>query len=261
MLKKLSVVAAAVIAALAAGCVNSTKPVTTIQAEDDLSQISMVVGGQNILFTEIDFYGVTVGDVYFPHVSAHSLTAAVSTSQEGSVPVTIDSAQGINNYTTICSFTNIPAGTFDLVPGAANVVVFNSSTITGTTVNLYTQVAVENDLTNLGLISVAGGLMQVDSIGLVGVTVGNVNFPYIAGGYSTLPTGTAYFGDNVPVTIDSIVVFSGSTPYSFAYNNSASPLSMTITASTLNNISFSNAPGSLGVDILQALSLAKRKAR
>ena len=65
---------------------------TTIKAENNLTNLSIVVSGSTTKVTAIDLADVTIGDVFFSYIQGGTSTASKVTYKTGSVNIYIDTA-------------------------------------------------------------------------------------------------------------------------------------------------------------------------
>jgi hypothetical protein len=254
MMKKISLAAVLCIAAVIGGCTLSVTPSadTTVRAENDLTNVSVSIGGASTAVGAVDLYGVTIGDALFPYVASGTVTSQLVTYTPGSVYVEADSAVASDG---MYLFTGIARSTATLSSGILNTVSLGSSFIDNSTVKVRAKVKVENDLTHLS-VNLGGFTTAVDAIDLVGITVGDLYFPSVNGGSisSSQITGTT---GTVTITIDSVYVMvpvlAVETYQGFAYTGA---MTATITPGIINTITFD---ASTAAAIIQ--SLAKRKAQ
>jgi hypothetical protein len=136
MLKKLLWVLAFETVALVAGCtvaVNSPPPppLTTIKAENNLSNLSVDVSGTTTSVDGIDLQCVTIGDVFFASIAYGTTSSEKVTNRAGNVTVTIGTAivyTTVLGQTVSVDFQNISPMSTSVTPEALNTVVFNHTT-------------------------------------------------------------------------------------------------------------------------------------
>jgi hypothetical protein len=98
-----------------------------------------------------------------------------------------------------------------------------------------TNVQVANNLTNV-IVSAAGKSMVLDAVDLYGVFVGNVAFPYIAGGATSFRKTDSDTGI-VKISVDSGVGYLGGNEVC-VFTNITTPSSTRITTGSLNTVGF-----------------------
>ncbi len=255
MQKKLWGIFAVCIAFFIGGCTLSVTPEsdTFVKAENDLTYVTLNLGGTSTTFDRIDLYGVTIGDAYFSSVEGGYATTEKATSLYGPVTVSVDSAVGYQGSDPTYLFTDIPNSSVSVGEGLTTTAYFQgASFLAGATVTPKTMVQVENDLTNL-TIDVSGVQTAVSSIELVGITVGDATFADVPGG-TTSAAKTTFFTGTVAVTIDSAYVIVPGFPVALGFAVNAQ-LSTTIDPDITNTVIFDETSAGAIIN-----SLAKKKA-
>jgi hypothetical protein len=104
---------------------------TKVKVENDLTNLSVDVGGTTTNVAEIDLAGITIGDVVFPFVQGGTISAAEATNSSGTVTVTIDSAYvrtTVLGLPVTLPFAVLTTMNTTITPGITNTVVFDEST-------------------------------------------------------------------------------------------------------------------------------------
>jgi hypothetical protein len=104
---------------------------TKVKVENDLTGLSIDVGGTTTNVDAIDLAGITIGDVYFSFVQGGTTSAAKATNSSGTVTVTIDSAYVLTTVLGIpvtLPFAVLTTLSTTITPGTTNTVVFDEST-------------------------------------------------------------------------------------------------------------------------------------
>ena len=107
---------------------------TKVEIENDLTDLTVDVGGVQTTVSAIDLEGVTVGgDAYFSYVAGGTTSTAQPTASSGSVNITIDSIYvhipvlGISTTVAGFAYGGSPLAV-TLTQGITNTVMFDQST-------------------------------------------------------------------------------------------------------------------------------------
>ena len=133
MFNKLVCILSLCAVAMVADCTINVTPlaVTTVKAENDLTNLSVDVNGTTTDVTGIDLIYVTIGDVFFSFVNYGTTTSAKTTDRSGNVAVTMDTAvvyTQVLGQTVSLSFSNISPMSATITPDKENTVIFDQST-------------------------------------------------------------------------------------------------------------------------------------
>ena len=106
---------------------------TKVKVKNDLTNLSIDVGGTTTNVNAIDLAGITIGDVNFSSVDGGTTSDAKTTNSSGTVDVTIDSAYVLTTVLGIpvtLPFAVLTTLSTTITPGITNTVVFDESTAT-----------------------------------------------------------------------------------------------------------------------------------
>jgi uncharacterized membrane protein len=132
MLRKLLGFLAAGLIVLSTGCavIVSTPVQTTVTAENDMTNLTMAVGGQTKDIVGIDLIDVTIGDVYYSYVPYGHTTSSKVTHRSGDVSVYIDTAVVYFQNGVTTTIPNAGPLTVNIKSEEPNPIVFGTQTAT-----------------------------------------------------------------------------------------------------------------------------------
>jgi hypothetical protein len=133
MSKKLFGLAALCIVILVGGCTLTVTPPpqTTVKVENDLTNLSIDVGGTTTNVDAIDLQGITMGDLYYDYVQGGQTSATKVTNRSGTETIYIDSAYvwtKVLGQSISVGFKVTVQMSAAITPEVANTVVFDQTT-------------------------------------------------------------------------------------------------------------------------------------
>jgi hypothetical protein len=173
---------------------------TSFSLKNELIDLVMTIDGSRVTIQKVNLKNISVGGISTAALNAGDSTGTYSTSMNGTVNITIGSADvtvTTEQGPITKNLTDIGVLTATLNYGEKNTVVFDETsapTILASLKNyLKTTIVVKNELYDLE-VTTRGVTTDIEKIDLLDVTIGDVNFTEIGGNTTTGPRSTTKSG-------------------------------------------------------------------